>query len=93
MSFYEGVATDVLNFWNEEKIKLKEEMIDIIQNQRIQLSVQILPKLIVLHHKQRENWIKKFVILKLILILVRMRIKNKYHHILQKNMKKIDLKN
>eukprot|EP01080_Neovahlkampfia_damariscottae_P008241 gene8241-66_t len=61
MSFHDGVATEVLNFWEEEKIKLKEEIIDIVQNQRIQLSVQILPKLIVLHHKQRELWINKYL--------------------------------
>jgi hypothetical protein len=61
MSFYEGVASEVLNFWKQEKLKLKEEMIDIVENQRIQFVVQIIPKLIILHHKQRELWISKYV--------------------------------
>jgi hypothetical protein len=68
MSFYEGVASEVLNFWKQEKIKLKEEIVEIVENQRIQLVVQIIPKLIILHHKQRELWISKYVpLIKLIL--------------------------
>lgn len=61
VQFNEGINQEVFNYFEIKKNELKDFLIDVLTTDRDSLIINLLPKIILLHHKQREKWIKEYV--------------------------------
>jgi hypothetical protein len=59
--FYEGINEEVFKYFEEKKNETKEFLKEIMINERNIIFIKLLPKIILLHHKQREKWINEYV--------------------------------
>jgi hypothetical protein len=59
----EEISEEVYLFYQNKINEVREFLEGVIKMDRDALMEDILPKVIILHHKKREEWLKDYVIL------------------------------
>lgn len=56
-----GPNEEIYRYFQQNKEQVKQQLQDVLGYKRAQLWAQLLPKIILLQHRQRELWLQEYV--------------------------------
>jgi hypothetical protein len=59
--FSVGPNEEIYRYFQQNKEQIKQQLQDVLGYKRAQLWSQLLPKIILLQHRQRELWLQEYV--------------------------------